>query len=68
VTGLDNRPACNYHGDVSGMVGQIVGPTLAGELLVADAVTYDPGADRSRVLFRYATDTDVAAWRALAAR
>jgi hypothetical protein len=54
VTALDNRPGCNYRGDVSGMVGQMVGPTLAGEQ-----------ADRSRVSFRYATDVDVAAARAL---
>lgn len=58
---LDNRPTAHYPGDVTASVGQIVGPNTAGEYLVIDEVTYDPGLDRSTARFRYATVAEFAA-------
>lgn len=58
MTALDNRPVAHYSGDVRQAVGQLVGPTLNGEVLVVDEVTFDVDADRSTARFRYATADD----------
>ena len=58
---LNNRPTAHYPGDVTASVGQVVGPNTAGEYLVIDEVTYDPGLDRSTARFRYAATGDLTA-------
>ena len=59
---LDTRPRATYRGDARGSVGQPVGPTLHGEVLVIDDVTFDPDTGRSTARFRYATRNDLDAW------
>jgi hypothetical protein len=61
VTALDNRPTLTYPGDTTSTVGQVVGPTLAGEWLVIDDVTFDAEAGKSRAHLRYATEAEVEA-------
>lgn len=58
MTPLDNRPTLTYPGDTRDTVGQLVGPTLAGEILVVDEAVYDPAAHVTRCRFRYATTAD----------
>jgi hypothetical protein len=60
---MDNRPQATYRSDVRDTVGQVVGPTLYGEYLVVDEVTYDATEGRSLVKFRNATTQDVEAQR-----
>lgn len=59
MAAIDNRPRATYPGDIRSAVGQVVGPTLAGELLVVDDVEFDPVAGKSVARFRYATTPDV---------
>lgn len=58
MNALDNRPTAHYPGDVRQAVGQLMGPTTAGEVLVVDEVTFDVDADRSTARFRYVTADD----------
>jgi len=58
--GLDNRPAMTYRGDASGTVGQVVGPTLAGEFLTVDEAAFDATTGTTAVRFRYAVVGDLA--------
>lgn len=58
MTALDNRPRATYPGDARSAVGQVVGPTLAGEFLVVDEVSFDEASGTSLARFRYATTTD----------
>lgn len=57
---LDNRRTLTYPGDTRSTVGQVVGPTLAGEYLVIDEVEYVAAMDYSRAKLRYATADDIA--------
>ena len=43
----------NYRGDRTGAVGQVMGPNLLGEVVVAVDADYDAAADRTRVGFAY---------------
>ena len=61
MVSIDTRPTAHYRGDTSSTVGQVVGPTMAGEFLVVDEVDYDAAADRSTARFRYATTEDLQA-------
>lgn len=56
---VDNRPRATYRTDATAAVGQVMGPTLAGELLVLDSADYDPDTDTTVCRFRYATTADV---------
>lgn len=56
---FDNRPTATYANDVRTAVGQVVGPTLWGELLVVDEVDYSPQTGHSVVRFRRATTHDM---------
>lgn len=58
MTALDNRPKLTYPGDVTAAVGQVMGPTLAGEALVMDSADYDPETGVTVARFRYATTAD----------
>lgn len=62
---LDNRPSARFRVDVSESIGQVFGPTLAGEFLVMDEVV--PDGDGWRAFYRYATVADVPDGRRLAA-
>lgn len=57
MTGFDNRPKAHYRKDISGSVGEVMGPTLNGrEFLVVDDVEFD--GERSTAYFRNATAAD----------
>lgn len=49
-----NAGHLSYRGDRRSTVGQIMGPNLLGEYLIAVDATYDPAANRTRVGFDYA--------------
>lgn len=51
---LANAGHLSYRGDRRGTVGQLMGPNLLGEVLVAVDATYDPVNNRTRVGFDYA--------------
>jgi len=55
------RGAATYRGDVTGIVGEVKGPTTYGSYLVADTAVYDRDTDSTRVTFRHATTHDMAA-------
>lgn len=57
----DSYRQLNYKGDRRGAIGQIVGPTLAHEMLTIYDVDYDPETDRSVAHLRPATVDDVEA-------
>jgi hypothetical protein len=57
----DNRPRATYRGDVTAAIGQVMGPTLAGEFLVLDEATFDPATGLTVARFRYARVEDEAA-------
>lgn len=50
------RAACylNYAGDQAGLLGEVLGPNLLGEWLVAVTCEHDTETDRSRVGLAYA--------------
>ena len=60
---LDNRPKVTYRGDVTAAVGQMVGPTLAGEWLAIAEATFDPASNTTVARFRFATVADAEALR-----
>jgi hypothetical protein len=59
VSAIDNRPVATYPGDTTDTVGQLVGPTLAGETLVVDEAVYDEATRTTRCQFRYAAQGDI---------
>jgi len=60
VAALDNRPTLTYPGDTTSTLGQVVGPTLAGEWLIIDAAHYHADINKTTVWLRYATADDIA--------
>lgn len=57
---FDNRGALHYPGDqTANLLGQIFGPTLLSELIVVDAVSYDPDADMTTGRTRPANQNDL---------
>ena len=58
---MDNRRCGNYPGDATSTVGQVVGPSALGEWLVVDTAVYDPVADSTRCVFRWAVEAEVRA-------
>lgn len=54
TTALPNAGHLSYRGDRRAAVGQLMGPNLLGEVLVAVDATYDPVTNRTRVGFDYA--------------
>lgn len=53
----------NYPGRCTGLEGQIVGPTLLGQLLVITSTFYDAEKDRTEAFTRPATQPEIDAWR-----
>jgi len=49
----------NYPGRCTGLEGQIVGPTLLGQLLVISSTFYDETKDRTEAFTRPATQAEV---------
>jgi hypothetical protein len=49
-----------YPGDVTHMVGEVVGPNQLGEFLTAVNASYNEGTDRTTVGFAFTTADDVA--------
>jgi hypothetical protein len=43
----------NYSGDVTHVVGEVMGPNLLGEMLTAVTADYDPETHTTRVGFVY---------------
>lgn len=55
-TGLPIKPSAGhatYPGDCRGILGEVMGPNLLREYLVAVETSYDSAADRTRVGFAY---------------
>ena len=59
IEALDNRRTLHYPGDVRQAVGQLVGPSIFGELFVVDEVAFDEAAGVSTARLRYATRADL---------
>lgn len=57
---LDNRPRLTYPGDVTEVVGQVVGPGAFGEYFVVDEVRHDADAGTSLALLRWPRPGEVA--------
>lgn len=48
-----------YAGDVTSIVGEVKGPNMLGEYLVAEEAEYDAETNKTRVGFAYATVADM---------
>lgn len=48
-----------YPGDVSGILGEVKGPTTFGSVVIAAGAEYDPDTDSTHVAFVYANEDDM---------